>query len=468
MAAPITPTSIAQARECLHFYYLEGFGDRSNFVPISAGDALRIEQGVLFEKEVVSRIPGVITVPWKHPDFKDGYEKTLELMRKGTPWIHSGVLMSEGMLGVPDLLKRVERASKLGDFSYEPVDIKSHQKILSTDILQVYGYARLLEPLLGYRPPAGGVWLAGGSLERIFFDPTTVHDFDRVVGQMALTNAGKLRTEPSRCSACGACAWIGQCNSDWIRTDHVSLLPGVGESLVRKLKAVGITTCKQVSQADPAVLTGQLCAKPHVMDRLVHSARSRVDNKPYVLSPLPDVGDVPIYFYDIETYGPITVLHGAIRLYRGEREERSFFAESLDGEEKIWHDFLDYIARDTKAVIYCWTMFEQSHAYGLWDRYGGNEAGYKLLIENLVDQCALTKRHFVLPCRGYSIKVVAPVFNFYWHAADAGGGNCEAWYGQYLQTRDKALHDKIIEYNLDDVRAMDVIYQATTKLSRGV
>jgi predicted RecB family nuclease len=57
----------------------------------------------------------------------------------------------------------------------------------------------------------------------------------------------------------------------------------------------------------------------------------------------------------------------------------------------------------------------------------------------------------------YSIKEVAPVFGFEWQAEDAGGLNSEAWYGEWFDTGYKKVLDKIVEYNLDDVRAMDMV-----------
>ena len=36
--------------------------------------------------------------------------------------------------------------------------------------------------------------------------------------------------------------------------------------------------------------------------------------------------------------------------------------------------------------------------------------------------------------------------------------NCEAWYGEWLKTKDELLKKKIIAYNRDDILAMEVIY----------
>ena len=175
---------------------------------------------------------------------------------------------------------------------------------------------------------------------------------------------------------------------------------------------------------------------------------------------------IPIYFYDIETHDDIVYLHGVIRLHGGKRHETYFFAKDESSEKEVWHEFLDFLAQDKDAIVYCWTFYEKSHAERCWSRHGGNPKGYRLIEERLTDQCAFVKEHFALPCRGYSIKKVAPVFGFKWKAEDAGGLNCEAWYRDWLETKDDNFYRKIIEYNLDDVRAMEVIDSALKKLTK--
>ena len=54
---------------------------------------------------------------------------------------------------------------------------------------------------------------------------------------------------------------------------------------------------------------------------------------------------------------------------------------------------------------------------------------------------------------------MAPLFGFTWQAEDAGGLNSELWYEEWLKSGAPALRDKLREYNLDDVRAMERIHE---------
>jgi predicted RecB family nuclease len=199
--------------------------------------------------------------------------------------------------------------------------------------------------------------------------------------------------------------------------------------------------------------------------RLAMRAHAWAQRRPIALKPPTFPSGLPIYYYDIETFGQVTYLHGAIRVEGAAREERQFVAESPDQEGAAWHQFLDWLARDQRAVVWCWADYERGFVESLWSNYGGNQRGYDLLHTSLTDQCAFVSEHFALPATSYSIKQVAPLFGFHWDASDAGGLNSEAWYREWLNTKDRALLKKILRYNLDDVVAMEVVDRALGTLA---
>ena len=83
----------------------------------------------------------------------------------------------------------------------------------------------------------------------------------------------------------------------------------------------------------------------------------------------------------------------------------------------------------------------------------------------MIDQCAFVREHFALPLSSYSIKKVAPFFGFKWQAEDAGGLNSVSWYKNWLETGDTIIKEKILQYNLDDVIAMEVIDRELRKVN---
>ena len=193
---------------------------------------------------------------------------------------------------------------------------------------------------------------------------------------------------------------------------------------------------------------------------MVLNARAWEENTPLLRTSPSFPESIPIHFYDVETFGEKCYLHGGIRVFGEERSEYQFLARTPDDEGHAWHEFLDFLAGDKNAVIYCWSPYERGVVDRLRSLYGGNDAGWALLDGNLVDQCQFVKSHFALPTTSYSIKKVAPLFGFAWDADDAGGMNSELWYQSWLETEDEHILKKILRYNLDDVVAMEVIHNA--------
>ncbi|MEK6768130.1 MAG: hypothetical protein AABY85_03975, partial [Gemmatimonadota bacterium] len=119
-------------------------------------------------------------------------------MREGRPWIYQGVLRTESYRGLPDLLKCEKGASKLGGFTYVPVDMKHHKSVTTKDRYQLLGYNVLLEPVLGALPIRGGIWLNTGEIE--YMDLQRYHPkFESLLAEMDRIRQGTLKTTGRRC-----------------------------------------------------------------------------------------------------------------------------------------------------------------------------------------------------------------------------------------------------------------------------
>jgi len=463
MKPALTPTKIAVASRCLHTWHLECVGDQSEKIEPDAGIRLIRERGLEREREIVSRLRGVVEPKWDGKNWPAGYRSTRRLMGQGKPWIYQAVLMDKGVFGVPDLLKRARGASALGKFTYMPIDIKGHKDVIKKDRYQLHSYTRLLESVLGYRPRSGGIWLNTDEVEQVDLSKDVV-EFEALLDKMESVRRGRLETRAYRCGECGRCPWIEHCRGEWEREERTCLLYGVTGTTARKLDAAGFGTWRAVAKSTPDDLACGLKIKQAAATDLWLHARAFYTGGPQIRNRARFPKGIPLHFFDIETHDDTVYLHGDVRVFGGKREEKQFVAKKPEQEGKAWTDFLDYLARDKKAIVYCWTTYERGFVEKLWKKYGGNPQGWKHLRENLVDQCAFVKEHFALPVSSYSIKKVAPLFGFSWAAEDAGGLNSESWYGDWLETGDRATLKKILRYNLDDVVAMEVIHKALQKV----
>ena len=120
-------------------------------------DGLRHEQALLNKLDKaghsITRLPGKQT--------ESDYSATREAMAEGVEFIHQASLCNEEMRGSADLLKRIDRSSLLGEWSYIPIECKLASKPKTTFLVQALAYGELLTPLLGHRPDQFWAWSQG-------------------------------------------------------------------------------------------------------------------------------------------------------------------------------------------------------------------------------------------------------------------------------------------------------------------
>jgi len=453
----LTPTRIAKSLGCPHYWYLECHGDPAEKVEPDVGALRRMAAGVEHEKAMLATLDEYSEPEWDGHDWDAGAAATIELMREGVEWIYQGVLVGEELRGLADFLHRVEEPSDLGLYSYIPIDAKNHKEVQAADTDQLASYARLLEPILGRRPKRGGVWLNTAEIEEV--DLASLKSrLDQQVESMLRIRDGQEETAGLRCGECGTCGWIEHCDAKWEEEHNVCAVYGVSGDRARKLYDAGVQTWDELAAADPEELVTRLGGGLPTPQKRQLLARARVENRPIPIADAEWPSGGPIVHYDIETYGPTTYLHGLVLLDGERREERSFLARRPDEEAEAWHAFLEYMADLEGAIVWHWASYERGHVDSLRERHGGSDAGWRVLDSGMRDMCKFVKDHWALPVYSYGIKTVAPLFGFEWQAEDAGGLNSEVWYGEWLEDGDGEVLEKILEYNLDDVRAMEAIY----------
>lgn len=461
---PITPTGITKASKCLHAWYLDCHGDPLWKREREAGERLEQQHGLEYERKQISQLPSFVEPSWDGKDWQSGYDRTRSLMQEGHPWIYQGVLMSGHFRGKPDLLMKIDGSSKLGPYTYIPIEVKSHKQINLKDRYQLVSSAMMLEPILDSIPTRGGVWLNTGTITDVELG-RDVNAVSAIIEKMEEVAGERLKTEGVRCSECRRCLWASHCENEWNRLEHVCLLYGITGEAARRFTRAGLISWRDVAALTPEEISARTGLKDKAAITALQFAQARQSGSPIIRGDVKFIDDRPVYFYDIETYGDTVYLHGLIRVFGNDREERQFIARVPSEEGDVWLQFVDYLARDEQAIVYCWADYERGFINILKEKYGGNPKGLRNLETSLVDQCAWVQEHFALPLTSYSIKSVAPYFGFHWNAEDAGGLNSEAWYKEWLETGGESTLEKILRYNLDDVVAMEKIDLALRKVT---
>jgi uncharacterized protein len=173
-------------------------------------------------------------------------QQTIAALRKGTDVVYQGAFLDGEWGGRPDFLTRVDRASELGDWSYEPVETKLARSTKAGALVQLCLYSELLSRIQGTEPQRMHIVLGGGAAPEKF----TVQRYTAYVRKIRseFEDAWRLESEtyPEPNEHCDVCSWLPMCDKRWRDDDHLSLVAGVSRNQRKALVERGIETVAQL------------------------------------------------------------------------------------------------------------------------------------------------------------------------------------------------------------------------------
>ena len=182
-----------------------------------------------------------------------GARETVAAMRAGAEVIYQGVLF-DGVRwrGYSDFLRRVDRPSALGEFSYEVADTKLARRVKPYFLLQLCFYSELVELIQGVAAERMHVVLGTRETETFrvgefaAYYRSVKHGFEDIV------DAGLPGTYPEPVEHCALCRWEEHCAAQREADDHLSLVARIQRSQRTRLVERGIETVAQLAAAEPA------------------------------------------------------------------------------------------------------------------------------------------------------------------------------------------------------------------------
>jgi predicted RecB family nuclease len=473
-----SPTDLANLARCAHRVYLDAAGDPAEKLPASSFLELLWESGLLHEDRIVASLGAVDA---RVSDDKTArIAETRRLMVEETPLIYHAYFQKGDLRGEPDLIEKVGRPSTLGAFAYIPTDIKAssvfgkgkNPQPKEKFLLQLSAYAELLEDAQGWWPDTGKIIDAQGTanvLDLASYRST----YEENRRRLARIRGGEEKTVPGWKGECVNCQWQAVCVRALEETDDVTLVGGIGESYRAKLATIGVRTAADLATADPGALRQLKGIGESFSTAWVRQAKAQKRGTPEILGLWvpPDV-DFEIS-YDIEDFtpDPFLYLHGLLIREKGARKfGDEGFTEADWGrfeplcatlpdetEEALWRRFLVTIAGFEKRgnyAVYVYSHHEKTNLEKLAMKYGGSiELDY--FIGWFVDLLPVVKRCVVFPKDSTGLKALARFVGFDWRDEDPGGSQSMAWWAEYVgdPVGKKALRERVIAYNEDDVRA---------------
>lgn len=463
MRSYIQATDLHSLAQCNRLVFLDHHGDHSLRTLRSAYQEWVVQQGNEHEARVAARFQ--YNRPQYHPArLEDGFRSTFDLMRQGVAYIYQGVLIDSDLVGIPDLMERVEGGSRLGGYFYRPIDIKLASEAQPGHRLQVMAYIALLEAIQGVRPD-GSLFLQLPPDER---NPDQLYReeliaFDRTLFTEKLTEVQAIagsayEPKPFISSTCTTCHWQNLCTGIAEKNQDASLISGLRRAVWCALHERGMGTLPAVAATSREQLISIKGVGEKTASTIILQARALTGGRSIQIDAPTLPQSDPLIFLDVESVPGegIYYLMGTL-VQRGRQDVFEYdLAECPEDELNMWGAFLQRMER-LQGYIYHYGNYERTTIKRMVERYG-EDSRAAALLDRLVDLQKVLKASVVLPLRGYSLKDVARWLDFEWSGVTQQADESMLEYLHWLVDGQRDHLDHILVYNEDDCRATARVY----------
>ncbi|MEO8462085.1 MAG: TM0106 family RecB-like putative nuclease [Chloroflexota bacterium] len=412
--------------------------------------------------------------------------ETVAAMEAGADVIFQGTFFDGRWRGHPDfLVRRDDRPSRLGTWSYDVADTKLASLVKAAAIMQMCVYAARLEQLQGIPPETLSVVTGDASTHAYrfgdyaaYFRRSRARFEDRVFGTAAMAGgAAQVPTYPEPVAHCDICPWWTACMDRRRADDHLSIVAGATRVQRRKLIDADVATGTALATLDPDQRIAKMA--PRIQDRLRRQAALQLERRSTgvprfeLLAPeerdpgkglaaLPSPSPLDVFF-DLEADplamdGGLEYLFGWVEaIPAGEPEFHLTWAHDRAAEKAALESFVDMVmerrGRDPGMHIYHYGGYETGAVKRLMQRHATREDEIDVLLRaggfvNLYDHVV---RHALLASvERYSIKDLEV---FYLPKREGGitnAGFSIVEYERWIDEGSPEILEAIAAYNRDD------------------
>ena len=374
-------------------------------------------------------------------DSERALAETRAAMESGVEAIAQATLANGRWFGRADVLRRVERASKLGSWSYEVYDCKLARETKAATILQLSLYSELLESIQGVLPESMYVVPPGVDFQpekyRVL-DFAAYYRFVKARLERAIEqNRNGITTSAEPTAHCEICRWFQECDAEWRKQDHLSLVAGINRLQRKQLSAWEVTTVERLAALPLPIqnrpdhgskegytkvreqarvqVAGRKCGQP------VHEVFEVTNEHGLSLLPEPSPGDI---FFDLEG-DPFVGLGGREYLFgfawedqTGQQMYDRRWAMTADEERRAFEWFVDSVMRRWSEYpamhIYHFTPYEPSALKRLMGRHATREDEIDRMLRAglFIDLHTVLKRALRASVEQYSLKALEVFHDF--------------------------------------------------------
>ncbi len=368
----------------------------------------------------------------------DAIAATAAAMRDGAAVIAQAAMAADGWFGRADVLRRVERPSTLGAWSYEVYDCKLACETKAATILQLSLYSNMVADIQGVMPEWMYVVTPGRDFEPEQYRTSDFAAYYRYVKARLRGAMGpeSLKIYPEPNPHCSVCRWWSECDAQWRRDDHLTLVAGISKLQRKQLEAWGTRTTGQLAalplplQSCPERGSGESYVRVREQARVqvagrnqgrpVHELLDIFPQQGLCRLPEPSPGDL---FFDLEgdpfvDGGGREYLFGFVAVENGAPEYHHRWALTAEDEKRTFQWFVDYVtarwAQDPAMHVYHYAAYEPSALKRLMGRYATREDEVDRMLRAglLVDLRTVVKQAVRASVEEYSLKALEAFHGF--------------------------------------------------------
>ncbi|HXG40202.1 MAG TPA: TM0106 family RecB-like putative nuclease, partial [Candidatus Limnocylindrales bacterium] len=364
--------------------------------------------------------------------------ETAAAMRAGADVVFQATFFDGRWRGHADfLLRRDDRPSDLGGWSYDVADTKLARRVKAAAIVQMCVYADLLARVQGIPPETVSVVTGDGSAHphrladyAAYYRAAKARFEARVFGGPPDAQQGATYPEPV--DHCRVCTWWPVCIDRRRADDHLSLVANLGRSHRKRLVAAGIGTLAELAALPPGAKVPDIA--PRILDRHRRQAALQVRRRETgrldyeLLAPDPDAPGRGLaalpepspldVFFDIEAdpwaiEDGLEYLLGWLEVVGGEPVYHALWAHTREEEKAAFETFVDLVVdrrrRDPRTHVYHYGGYESGALKQLMQRHATREDEVDELLRgqalvNLYDH--VVRSALLAGVESYSIKQV--------------------------------------------------------------
>ena len=439
----LSASDLANHLGCRHLTQLDRLVAERNLVPPRWRDpALEVlqERGLELEQLYLDQLRAEGLTISEAGEGEAGRGRTMAAMQAGAEVIYQATLTSGPWHGRADFLRRVERPSQLGAWSYEVLDAKLAKETRAGTILQLCLYSHMVQTIQGELPEHMHVVMPGETLRCETFRVEDFLAYHRLVQRRLAAATGDpievADTYPDPVPQCDVCRWWPECDHRRRKDDHLCLVAGISKLQIQELRRWNVNTLEALAALPWPLERRPERGSPETYQKVRDQARLQLEGRRtaaprYEVLPIiegqglcrlpePSPGDL---FLDLESdpfvgTAGLEYLLGWTMGSSNQSQYHTRWAFKPAAERAAFEAFIDAVMerwrRHPDLHIYHFAPYEPAALKRLMGRYATRESELDRLLraERFVDLHAVARQALRASVESYSLKELEVFYGF--------------------------------------------------------